>query len=418
MERQQTGLSRRDFIKGAVAGGVGVLAVKPDYAWAQTLLSGRTAAEVQGTGIPQGIVRLSYNENPIGPSPMAIEAIMGHAHEVHRYHASTNTRNPEQFLALKLKRIHGVLADLNLRNPDDQKEAIRRQHIFVCHGSERILIAAVTKVLGNGGGEVIEAAPAYGSVARTVGFLQSKGGSVEMVHVPLKAGNVHDLEAMQQAITDRTRLVIITNPNNPTGTLTPRDELERFIAGVPERVLIIIDEAYIHFAEPGYQDAMDLGLKHKNVLVSRTFSKVYGLAGMRIGYALGPPGLFDYDFEFYAAKDWGSINRLAILAATAALDDKDHIRRSQETIWQGKRYLYEEFDKLGLSYTPTQSSFMVVDMKQPSTPIVARLRDKNVFVRDADGPLGYVNLSNHIRVSIGLMEENEAFITALKGALG
>ena len=183
-------------------------------------------------------------------------------------------------------------------------------------------------------------------------------------------------------------------------------------------MLIIIDEAYIHFAEPGYQDAMDLWLKHKNVLVSRTFSKVYGLAGMRIGYALGPPGLFDYDFEFYAAKDWGSINRLAILAATAALDDKDHIRRSQETIWQGKRYLYEEFDKLGLSYTPTQSSFMVVDMKQPSTPIVARLRDKNVFVRDADGPLGYVNLSNHIRVSIGLMEENEAFITALKGALG
>ena len=101
MERQQTGLSRRDFIKGAVAGGVGVLAVKPDYAWAQTLLSGRTAAEVQGTGIPQGIVRLSYNENPIGPSPMAIEAIMGHAPEVHRYHVSTNPRNPEQFLARK-----------------------------------------------------------------------------------------------------------------------------------------------------------------------------------------------------------------------------------------------------------------------------------------------------------------------------
>lgn len=401
----QPGLSRRGFLKGAMLGSLGAAALgATPYAMARALIAGKTAADVQGAGVPKGIVRLNFNENPLGPSPKAVEAVVQHLHEANRYWGN----NSEIFM--RLNTMAGIkFDDLDLTKNEEQQKAWERNRTYLSDGSANILRAATMTYLQDGG-ELIEAEPGYGDVSQLGTFLQKEmGRKITVTRVPLTPEKRHDLDAMRKAITPQTKLVVVTNPNNPTGTIVSRAELERFIDSVQETVKVLVDEAYIDFVkDPNYKNAADLACTRPNVLVTRTFSKVYGLPGLRIGYALAMPKTTN-GFWLYTSFP----APISLHAALAALDDAEHIRRSKQVIWEGREYLYKELKALNLSYTPTESNFMVVEVKDPKA-IVEKLAKQKVFVRNAENNW---NVKNHIRVSIGTMEENEAFIATLRQVL-
>jgi histidinol-phosphate aminotransferase len=397
------GVSRRRFLQQAVAGGMGVMALSntPDVL-ARVMAQGTAPADVQGAGVAKGLVRLNFNENPLGPSPMALKAIRDHLHETNRYGSDASP------IFSKLNAMAGVNTDdLDMSKRADQRTFWeKRNRIHMSDGSGNLLKAAAMEYLMDGG-EVIEAEPGYSEVSEYGDFLKKElGKNVKVTRVPLSSGMKHDLEAMRKAVTEETRLVVITNPNNPTGTIVPRADLEQFVDSMPDHVTVLIDEAYIDFVtEPGYQSMADIAIARPRVLVTRTLSKVYGLPGLRVGYAICMPETVK---NFWVYTSFPS--PVAIHGATAALDDKDHIFATQNAIQEGREYLYSELDKLGLTYTPSQSNFMVVqvgDAKQ----IADKLAKQKVFVRNADRNWG---VKNHIRVSIGTREENEAFINTLR----
>jgi histidinol-phosphate aminotransferase len=237
--------------------------------------------------------------------------------------------------------------------------------------------------------------------------------NAESVRVPLLAGMKPDLDGLSGAVTDRTSLVVVTTPGNPTGQLTPLSQLKPFVASIPERVLVLVDEAYIEFAENAEdrEGSASLIEDHPNVIVTRTFSKVFGMAGMRVGYAVARP-------EVIAKINSHRANTLTMLsthAASAALDDETHMKRSRDLATQGKRYFYEQLDAMGIEYAPSESSFVMMNVKTDVDELVRRLReDHNVRVGNAKARW---NIDGWIRVTAGLPEENEAFIAALKQVL-
>ncbi|MBI4553413.1 MAG: aminotransferase class I/II-fold pyridoxal phosphate-dependent enzyme [Candidatus Latescibacteria bacterium] len=402
----QPGVSRRGFLKGAMLGSLGAVALgSTPYAMARALLAGKTAADVQGYGIPKGIVRLNFNENPLGPSPKALEAVTQHLHEVNRYGGW-----PEELFP-KLNKINGnPMTGLDSKNEEEQRKAWEQNRIFLANGSAALLRLAAMAYLFNGG-ELIEAEPGYGDVSGWASWMvRRKKRPITITRVPLTPDKRHDLDAMRKAITAETKLIIVTNPNNPTGTIVSREALEKFIDSVPETVTVLVDEAYIHFVkDPAYKNAADLAVTRPNVLVTRTFSKVYGMPGIRVGYAIGTQKVME-NFWIYDEPQFSS---LSLYAANAALDDEEHVRKSKQVVWEGREYLSRELKALNLSYTPSEANFIVVDVKDPKA-LVEQLAKQKVFVRNAEAMW---KVTNHIRVSIGTMEENEVFINALRQAL-
>ena len=231
------------------------------------------------------------------------------------------------------------------------------------------------------------------------------------VEVPTR-GFDHDLEAMADAITDRTKLIIIGNPCNPTGTIVRRDEVARFMARVPEHAIVMFDEAYYEFVDdPEYPDCLEYVREGRNCIVMRTFSKAYGLAGLRIGYGMAGPqvaaGLKLVLPPFNVAT-------LAQIAALAALEDEDHLRASVALVHAAKQYWYQEFEKLGLDYVPTQANFVLVDTGMDCRQVFDGLMRRGITVRTGD----IFGLPTHIRVSFGTEAENALFIAALREVLG
>lgn len=405
--QQWSHLTRRRFLKGTVLGGLGAtLFGSASVTLAKAFLAGKTAADIRGAGVSPGIVKLDQNENPLGPSPKAIQAIQQHLHELNRYLGSYPFE-----LVFKLNRLAGVNVDDLKPNPNTREEwdaFWKRNAIFLADGSGNILRAAAFTYLENGG-HVIEAEGGYGDVSEFAQDPQRKGRNVTITRVPLTPEKRHDLEAMRKAITPETKLVVITNPNNPTGTLVSHEALEQFVNSVPETVKVLIDEAYIDFVrDPNYRNAAGLALARPNVLVTRTFSKVYGLPAIRMGYAISHQSNVEGFWNYT-----GSWNTLTLVAANAALDDAEHIRKSKQAIWDGREYLARELKAMNLSCTPTESNFMVIEVKDPKT-VAQRLAQQKVFVRDADRRWG---IKSHIRVSVGTLEENEVFINTLRQVL-
>jgi histidinol-phosphate aminotransferase len=220
----------------------------------------------------------------------------------------------------------------------------------------------------------------------------------------------HDLEAMAAAITPATRLVFIANPNNPTGTWLEADALERFVAGVPEQVIVVVDEAYTEYLEGG-ESAADWVGRYPNMVVTRTFSKAYGLAGLRVGYALSHPKVADL---LNRVRQPFNVNSVALAAAAAALDDREHIARSVALNRDGMAWLEGKFRRLGLAWIPSKGNFISVDTGRPAEPLFEALLREGVIVR----PVGGYGMPNHLRVTIGLPEENRRFIQALEKVLG
>ena len=408
-ETVDTGLSRRRFLTGALAAGA-ALTLADRLALAQTMASGGlTARDIHGIGVEPGLVRMALNENPIGPSPRALQAIAENMFRINRYSFGGGD-------------IYGALAEfdgIELPPPPRSGGAgrmgggfrfRRRTPFFITAGSGALLSQIALAYLSKGGAEVIEADMGYGDVSGEAENYQEAGLDVNIIRVPVKDYR-HDLDAMLAAITPKTSVVVITNPNNPTGTLLSFEEQEKFVAAVPENVLVVIDEAYIHFVrDPEYKTAASLAARHDNVIVTRTFSKVFGMPAMRLGYGICSQAIQE-KLRFYST---GRANALAYVAGEASLKDRNHYNRSRAVVQRFRDRLEDEFTKMGLEYIPSESNFMMVDLGKPSMNIMREMFRQRVMVTNRRRR----QMPTWIRVSSGDERETEVFLNVLKDVLG
>ncbi|MCL5023602.1 MAG: histidinol-phosphate transaminase [Nitrospirae bacterium] len=324
-------------------------------------------------------VKLASNENPLGPSPRALEAIQKATKDLNRYPDGGGYY------------LKGALA---------AGLAVEPENIILGNGSNELLdIAARTYM--RPGEEAVMATPSFVVYAMAV---RSMGCAA--IEIPLKK-HTHDLEAMQRAVTPNTRIVFIANPNNPTGTINRKDEFDRFMEELPEGVLVVADEAYYEYVcDPEYADSMKWFRAGKDVLILRTFSKIFGLAGLRVGYGIAKSGIIT---EMNKLRPPFNTNSIGQMAAQSALGDHAHIAKSRETNETGKRYICGELDRLGLQYVPTEANFIYLPVDD-SGPLYEGLLKQGVIVR----PMG----PGALRVTIGLPEENARFVAALETVLG
>ena len=378
-------VSRRRFMKTTLAGGLGALASGVLWQNAAALLSGPQGRQVHGVGIEDPeLVQLSINENPLGASPRAIEAVAHKLFALNRY----PPRGPV---------LHEAIATYH-------GEGITHEMVVNGVGSTEVLKAIAMTALLNGG-SAVEPMPGYGSIARTAEDIGRP-----FVRVPLKKDLQIDLGAVLDAITSETKIVAITNPNNPTGQLLPYDDLVRFVDAVPEWVLICIDEAYFHFIEDeNYPSMIPLTKTRSNLLVARTMSKAFGLGGMRVGYGIGHPDLIERMDPHYLG--WLGRSVLGDVAAIAALGDLEHVRKVRQHVIREKEYLYQALTDMGLKPVKTQTIFVTVDVGQDTEALIDKLEARKVLIRPA------FELPEYLRISVGTHRENEIFIDTLKEVL-
>lgn len=415
----QRGVSRRGFLKGALLGGA-ALTMSSRLALAQQMATGRITAEnIRGVGVEPGLVRMALNENPIGPSRRALQAIADNMFDINRY----------GFNQMPLIQALADYDGVELPKPPERGAGGpgggggdgggafgggggRRMPLpyMMSAGSGQILEVLALTYLSKGGAEVIEAELGYGDISRTAEDYNRMGIPTNVIKVPMTRDYKHDLAAMQKAITPKTTMVVITNPNNPTGTLLSYAELENFVNAVPKSVIIVLDEAYIHFArDPNYKRAIPLAIANENVIVVRTFSKVYAMPAMRLGYAVCSPKI-QQALRFYMT---GSPNLLAQVAGAAAVLDLDHVRESQQVVWDFRDRCYAEFKKMGLEYIPGEGNFFMVNIGRDSMPVLRELFKRRVMVTNRTRE----TMPNWIRVSSGTQQETEVFLNELKDIL-
>jgi len=344
---------------------------------------GKSIEEVQKEFGAKRWIKLASNENLLGPSPKAVAAIRKELPNIYLY--------PEGPCTI-------------LRKALAKKFAIPERKVVISNGADN-LILMIANAFVNEGEEVVMADPTF-SVYTNV--TQVMGG--KPIKVKLK-DFTHDLDTMLKKINRKTKLVFICNPNNPTGTTVSLKAFNSFLSKIPKRVIVVLDEAYGDFVEEAfYPNGLDYIKKEKQVIVLRTFSKVYGLAGLRIGYALGRKDLVDC---LYQVRDPFPVHRLAQVAAMAALDDEDHAIRSIQMVYEGRKYLYKELDRVGLSYVPSQANFIFVDFEKDSEEVFQALLREGIIIR----PGKVWGFPTFARVTIGRMKDNQRFIKALKKIL-
>ncbi|HJQ99319.1 MAG TPA: histidinol-phosphate transaminase [Candidatus Polarisedimenticolaceae bacterium] len=325
-------------------------------------------------------VRLDSNENPYGPSQRAQEAMAAARSIAARYPDDLEDR------------VADALA---------QSHAVPPKNVLLGCGSGEILRMADLAFLG-AGRTVVAADPTFEAV-----LSYARVTKAEATRVPLTADFRHDTKKMVAACDDRTGLVYVCNPNNPTGTIVKRAELAALVAAVPERAVVLVDEAYHHFVEDSdYASAIDLVLKRPNVVVARTFSKIYGLAGMRLGYAVGAE---DKIAAMRPHKNWSNANAAVLEAALASLDDADHVKQQRRLMNDTRRWLCDELKKDGRTYIPSETNFLMIDVGGDVAGVIEAMRARKIFVGRR-----FAALPNWLRVSIGTREETAVFLSALR----
>ncbi|EMP56556.1 histidinol-phosphate aminotransferase [Marinobacter santoriniensis NKSG1] len=332
---------------------------------------------------PSGIIKLASNENPLGPSEKALSAARNALSELCLYPDGNGFD-----LKRALSERYGV-------NPDQ---------ITLGNGSNDVL-EVIARCFADSDAEVI-----YSQYAFAVYPLVTQAIGARGVSVPARDWG-HDLEAMANAVTDRTRLVFVANPNNPTGTVHTADAIEAFLERIPERVLVVLDEAYCEYLTGDeYPDGVRLLSRFPNLIVCRTFSKAWGLAALRVGYSLSSPEIADI---LNRVRQPFNVDTVALSAATAVLSDEDYLVRSREVNAAGLIQLADGFDRLGLSYIPSVGNFIAVDVGEKAGAVYQSLLSQGVIVR----PIGGYGMPGHLRVSVGLPEENARFLEALSTSL-
>ena len=341
---------------------------------------GKPVEDVQREYGLDKVIKLASNENPLGCSPKVKEAISNTFKDLSIYPDGNATKLKEE-----LAKFLGVKAD----------------EILPTNGLDE-MIDLVAKTYVNKGDEVIMADVTFPRYIQTTEMM---GGTP--VIVPLK-DFTFDLDGILNKISDKTKMIWICNPNNPTATIVTEDEIVKFFNKVPEDVLILYDEAYREYAtsEDYPHDSIKFLKDYPNLLVMRTFSKVYGLAGIRVGYTVGDKDILQ---NINKVRGPFNVNILALEAAVAALKDTDFVQQSYDLNLEGKNYLFEEFDKLDFFYTPSETNHIFVNVGMNGGEVFVEMQKKGVIIRPMAG--------DFIRVSIGTMEENKIFIETLKEVL-
>lgn len=332
---------------------------------------------------PAAIVKLASNENPLGPSARAIAAIQKAVPDICRYPDGNG-------YALKSK-----LAGRYGLDP---------AQITLGTGSNDILELAARAFVDR------DAEVVYSEHAFAVYPIVTQALGARHVKVPARDWG-HDLEAMAAAITADTRLVFVANPNNPTGTMVSRTALQGFLKQVPEQVIIVLDEAYCEYMTAAdYPDGLEFLADFPNLIIARTFSKAWGLAGLRVGYGLSSAAIADV---LNRVRQPFNVDALGMAAATAVLDDDAYLVQSRKVNQNGLRQFAAGLEKLGLTWIPTQCNFVAVDFKRPAQPLYEALLREGVIVR----PIAAYGMPNHLRISVGLEHENARCLSALQRIL-
>jgi histidinol-phosphate aminotransferase len=368
------GISRRGFI-GTITGAAALSLIEFDHkALADSLPYASLSSDYTN--------RLCYNENPIGPSPAAVEMIKVQAKLAHRY--------PDWYA-------ESLVAQLA-----DRYNVSSGQVIAGCGGTEMLRLAAMVFTIP--GHNVVSPTPTYSQFPDDA---QIFGSTVR--YASLDSQYRVDLQALRNRVNSSTTAVCITNPNNPTGTIVNHANLEAFVSDLPSGVVTIIDEAYLEYIDdPTYRSAIEMVRDGRDVVVIKTFSKVYGLAGARIGYAIGPSSRIS---SMRAKQIFATISRPSLEGAKAALDDQQHVEDTVSLARATKANCYSAFLMMGLEYIPSQASFFMVDVGTDAAYVLAELASRGIYVRSGWG------MPNHLRVSTGTRDEMQIFINELRNVL-
>lgn len=351
--------------------------VRPQVAQLKPYTPGTTVAQAKAKYGLTSFVKLSSNENPLGTSPKALAA---------------------------LER----LGDLAIYVDDDHHElrerlaaphGLRAEHVLVGHGSNDVVRTLFTTLLAPGD-EVVLADPTFSLFAKDAVLFDGRA-----VKVPLREG-VHDLDAMLAAVTPKTKMVVVVDPNNPTSTRVERDAFDRFARALPERVILMIDQAYEEYMPAGSVDGGAYVRTRPATIVLRTMSKIYGFASLRFGYALADAELLAYAERVRVPF---GVSRPAAVAALAALDDDAFVRRSVENNDAGKAFLYPAFERLGLHAFPTAANFVALAIPGTATEAYEALLRRGIVTRSGDA----LGMPGRLRITIGTPEQNAVLVEAL-----
>ena len=332
------------------------------------------------------VIKLASNENPLGPSPKAIEAVKAAAERMHIY--------PDG-------------SAFELKTAISKKFGVATNQILVGNGSDELIHLLGLLFLGDPEDEMVMGHPSFSRYDAAAELAPSK-----LIKVALDDQFRHDLVAMAKAVTARTRLVFIANPNNPTGTIVRKRELDAFVADLPEQVTLVLDEAYFEFAAgvADFPDSLDYIRQGRNVIGLRTFSKAYGLAGIRVGYGFASEAVVD---GMDRAREPFDVNSLAQVAAIAALEDMEHVQRTVENNRRGLAVLRKSFEQVGARPMESYANFMFADLGRPAKPVFEALLRRGVITRSGHA----LGNDQCLRVSVGTDEEMEIFAEALAEVL-
>lgn len=327
-----------------------------------------------------GSIKLASNENPLGPSPKAVDAIAKALYRLNRYPDGSG---------------------FYLRNKIAEKYSLPPEGVLLGNGSNEIIELVVRSFLTSGD-EVIMPAPSFLLYKLVVQWM---GGAP--IPIPLRGLDI-DLEKMAAAVTPRTKVIFLTNPNNPTGTVIHKADFDAFLSAIPPEVIVVLDEAYVEFnRDANTPSGFDyIRANTPNIIVLKTFSKVYGLAGLRIGYGVMDPDIASFLNRVRQPFNTGSLSQAAALAA---LDDDEFLNRSRQLVWSGLDYLYAEVGKMGLKYIPSQANFFLIEVPCEAKRIFEAMLCRGVIIRS----MASYGMDRYIRINAGLPEENERFIKTL-----
>ncbi len=369
-----TSISRRKFAQ-LLGVGAAAAVVRPRFSFAKPTQSSATSLTAGGN-----VVRLSANENPYGPSQKALQAMTDSFGRACRYPDEHN---------------NGLIEKLAKLNNVDRDE------ILLGDGSGEILKLCAETFTGPQNGNLVVADPTFEAIANG-----ASANGAEITKVPLTNTFAHDLEKMLAAAKSGG-LIYVCNPNNPTASITPKAELQDFIAKTLPSTTILVDEAYFHYADsPDYESVVALVKEHPNLIVSRTFSKVYGMAGIRCGYCVAQKQTIE---KMRRNQMWDSVNCMALAAATASIDDLDHVSNHQRLNKEAKTFTTSELNRMDYKVIPSQANFIMFDCKRPVVPLIKAMKEQNVHV----GRL-FPALPNHMRLTIGKKSEMEIFLAAFQ----
>ncbi|MCP4359877.1 MAG: histidinol-phosphate transaminase [Chloroflexi bacterium] len=368
------------------------LILDPNILAAPTYNRGMTVKNLPSSVNPTDMVQMASNENPLGPSPQVITAVQSEAWRLSVYPPGDGEQN-----------LRAALAEMHGRSGNGRY--LTADNIIVGNGGLDVL-DFVARGFAKPGDEIIISHPTFNFFEITARRL---GASI--VNVPLDSGFDYDVEAVLAAVTEKTRVVYVCNPNNPTGNLVSAASIDHLMQNLPERVLVLSDEAYNHFADDTFPDTGKYIHQGRNLLQLHSFSKVFGLAGLRLGYGITRPEIAEY---LARLKRPFHLGRLTIIAGLTAVNDQSHVQKTIKTMVSGRGWLTNQLTELGLKVYPSHGNFLLMAAGIPGQELTQQLLQYGIIVSSGQQRFG---LPDHIRVTVGLPEHNQRLVEAMASIL-